>query len=428
MKGYLKARPALCWALYDWGCTAFATTVLAGFFPTFFRQFWSLGADPTETTFRLGLANGAAGLAIALLAPVLGAIADRGGHRKQFLLGWALLGIGATTGLFFVGQGQWGLAAVLFALGTLGFNGGLVFSDSMLLDVAEARDFDRVSALGYALGYLGGGLLFTLNLLMVVKPAWFGLAGAAEAVRWSFLTVALWWFVFALPLAFFVKDRGGGLRVGALAAVGEGLRTLRGTMRSVRAYRGMFLFLLAYWLYIDGVNTIIKMAIDYGMALGFDSKALLGALLLVQFVAFPAALVFGRLGERFGPRRAVLGGLVVYTGISIWAYFLDSVVEFFALAVVVGLVQGGVQSLSRSFFGRLVPREKAAEFFGFYNMVGKFGTVIGPLLVGFVALLTGSSRGSILSVAVLFIAGGLLLWRVQDPPPAGQSQAEASQP
>ncbi len=421
MKAYFKARPALCWALYDWGCTAFATTVLAGFFPTFFRQFWSVGADPTLTTFRLGMANGAAGLAIALLSPVLGAIADRGGHRKHFLLVWALLGIGATTGLFFVGQGQWGVAAVLFTLGTLGFNGGLVFSDSLLLDVAEPKDFDRVSALGYALGYLGGGLLFTVNLMMVVKPAWFGLAGAAEAVRWSFLSVALWWLVFSVPLALFVRERGGNRRIGAMAAISEGFKELRGTLSRVRAYRGMFTFLIAYWLYIDGVNTIIKMAIDYGMALGFDSKALLGALLLVQFVAFPAALLFGRLGERFGPRRAVLAGLVIYTGVSVWAYFLDTVAEFFAMAVVVGLVQGGVQSLSRSFFGRLVPVGKAAEFFGFYNMVGKFGTVIGPLLVGFVALLTGSSRGSILSVSILFISGGLILWRVQDPPASSAS-------
>jgi UMF1 family MFS transporter len=271
------------------------------------------------------------------------------------------------------------------------------------------------------MGYLGGGLLFTVNLLMVVKPAWFHLDGAAEAVRWSFLSVALWWLVFSLPLALFVKERRAAAGVGALAAVVNGLRELRGTLSQVKAYRGMFLFLVAYWLYIDGVNTIIKMAIDYGMALGFDSKALLAALLLVQFVAFPAALVFGRLGERFGPRRAVLAGLVVYTGISVWAYFLQTVAEFFAMAVVVGLVQGGVQSLSRSFFGRLVPPGKGAEFFGFYNMVGKFGTVIGPLLVGFVALLTGSSRGSIVSVSVLFIGGGLLLLRVQDPPAASAS-------
>lgn len=421
MRQFFQARPALAWALYDWGCTAFATTVLAGFFPTFFRQFWSQGADTTLTTFRLGIANSVAGLCIALLAPVLGAIADRGGHRKHFLVGWACIGIAATAGLYLVGQGYWAAAAVLFTLGTLGFNGGLVFSDSLLLDVATPAQYDRVSALGYALGYLGGGILFAVNLLMVVKPAWFGLAGAAEAVRVSFLTVAVWWFVFMLPLALFVRERGGERRLPAAAAIARGLAELRQTLTHVLSYRSMFAFLVAYWLYIDGVNTIIKMAIDYGMALGFDSKALLGALLLVQFVAFPAALLFGRLGERFGARRSVLAGLVVYTGVSVWAYYLDTVGEFYAMAVVVGLVQGGVQSLSRSFFGRLIPAGKSAEFFGFYNMIGKFGTVIGPLLVGFVALATGSSRGSIVSVALLFIAGGLLLYRVRDPAvdPAG---------
>ena len=415
MRNYLRARPALSWALYDWANSAFATTVLAGFFPAFFRQFWSLGADPTIATFRLGMANGAAGFAMALLAPVLGAIADKGGRRKRFLIAWSLLGIAATAGLFFVSKGQWALAATLFTVGTLGFNGGVVFCDAMLLDVAEPEDYDRVSALGYALGYLGGGLLFAVNVLMVAKPAWVGLASAAEAVQWSFLSVAVWWLVFMLPLAFFVHEKGGERAVPALAAIRQGLSELAGTLRHVLAYRSMLSFLVAYWLYIDGVNTIIKMAIDYGMALGLDTQLLLGALLLTQFVAFPAALLFGRLGERLGARESVLIGLAVYTGVTVWAYYLDTIAEFFVMAVVVGLVQGGVQSLSRSFFGRLVPEGKSAEFFGFYNMVGKFGTVLGPLLVGVVALTTGSSRGSIVSVSVLFLAGGVLLYRVKDP-------------
>ena len=413
MKAYLKSHPAVSWALYDWANSAFATTVLAGFFPAFFRQFWSLGEDPTQATLRLGLANGAAGFLMALLAPLLGAIADKGGHRKRFLVAWSLLGIAATTGLYFVGQGQWGAAVVLFTLGTLGFNGGVVFCDAMLLDVAEPAEYDRVSALGYAFGYLGGGLLFTVNVLMVVKPAWFGLANAAEAVQVSFLTVAAWWLVFMLPLALFVPEKRIPGRGPSLAAVREGFAELAETLRHVMGYRSLLAFLVAYWLYIDGVNTIIKMAIDYGMALGLDTKALLGALLLTQFVAFPAALLFGRLGERWGARRSVLLGLFVYTGVTVWAYFLDTTREFYLMAVVVGLVQGGVQSLSRSLFGRLVPAGKSAEFFGFYNMVGKFGTVLGPLLVGITAWLTGSPRGAILSVAVLFVAGGLLLWRVQ---------------
>jgi MFS transporter, UMF1 family len=413
VKRYLAERPTLAWALYDWANSAFAVTVLAGFFPAFFRQYWNVGVDSSVTTFRLGFANGAAGLVIALLAPLLGAMADRGGRRKLFLIAWTALGITATFGLYFVGQGQWFAAALLFAVATLGFNGGVVFYDALLLDVAKPEAYDRVSSFGYALGYLGGGLLFAVNVLMVTKPAWFGLATAAEAVRWSFVTVALWWFVFTLPLALFVRESPAAPGSHSSGLFATAWRELAGTARQLGAHRNLLLFLLAYWLYIDGVNTVIKMAVDYGMALGLDSAALLGALLLTQFVAFPAALLFGRLGERFGARASVLAGLGVYIALTVWAYFLQSTAEFYGMAVVLGLVQGGVQSLSRSFFGRMVPVGKSAEFFGFYNMVGKFGTVLGPMLIGVTALLTHSTRASILSLLVLFVAGALLLSRVR---------------
>ena len=413
MKRYFEQRPALAWALYDWANSAFATTVLAGFFPTFFRQYWSAGAESTVTTFRLGIANGIAGFVIAVLAPVLGAIADRGGKRVAFVTGWSLLGIAATAALYFVGQGQWAWAAAFFVLGTMGFNGGIVFYDALLLDVAKPAEYDRVSAFGYSLGYLGGGLLFAVNIAMVLKPAWFGLADAAAAVQLSFLTVAAWWLVFMLPLSVAVREAPGPV-TGLRASIAAGLAEIAATARRARTLRPLFMFLVSYWLYIDAVNTVIKMAIDYGMALGLDTGALLTALLITQFVGFPAALLFGRIGERIGPKPGILITLLVYLAVTVWAYFLDSTVEFFAMAVVVGLVQGGVQSLSRSYFGRLVPPGKSAEFFGLYNMVGKFGTVVGPVLVGGVAWVTGSSRASILSLAVLFIGGALLLLRVRD--------------
>jgi MFS transporter, UMF1 family len=410
---WLKSRPAVAWALYDWGNSAFATTVMAGFFPAFFRQFWSAGADGSLTTYRLGMANSAAGLVIALLAPLLGAIADRGGQRKRMLLAFSVLGIAATLALYFLGQGQWLPAAALFALATLGFNGGVVFYDALLLDVALPGDLDRVSALGYALGYLGGGLLFALNVLMVVKPALFGLHDAAEAVRWSFVTVSIWWLVFLLPLMLYVRESPPTGARRNMSAWTAGWRELAATARQLRKHTSLLQFLLAYWLYIDGVNTIIKMAVDYGMALGLKSSDLMGALLLTQFVAFPAAVAFGRLGERFGARRSLLLGIAVYAAVTVWAYFLSSALEFYAMAVVVGLVQGGVQSLSRSLYGRLVPEGKSGEFFGFYNMVGKFGTVLGPALMGVMALLTGSTRSSILSLLLLFVLGGALLYRVR---------------
>jgi UMF1 family MFS transporter len=409
---WLVRRPALSWALYDWGNSAFATTVMAGFFPVFFSQYWSAGADANLTTARLGYANAIAGLVIALLAPFLGAIADRGGRRKRMLMTFTLLGAACTFALFFLAQGQWLAAAALFALGTIGFNGGIVFNDSLLLDVAQPQDYDRVSSFGFALGYLGGGVLFAVNVLMVVKPGLFGLPDAAAAVRWAFVTVAVWWVVFTLPLMLFVRERK--LRAAPMGnVVANGLRELAATAHEVVRRPMVWQFLLAYWLYIDGVNTIIKMAVNYGMSLGLAANDLLGALLLTQFVGFPAALAFGRLGERIGARVGVLVGLVVYAGLTVWAFFLDSTLEFYLMAATLGLVQGGVQSLSRAMFGRMVPDGKSAEYYGFYNMVGKFGTVLGPALMGAFALAAGT-RASILALLLLFVAGGALLWRVRE--------------
>jgi MFS transporter, UMF1 family len=411
-------RPLLSWALYDWANSAFATTVMAGFFPAFFQRYWSLGVDPTVSTSRLGIANGVAGFVVAVMAPMLGAIADRCGRRKRFLVAWSLLGIVGTAMLWFVERGDWWAAAALFVAGTIGFAASNVFYDALLLDVASEVELDRASAYGYSLGYLGGGLLFGLNVLMTVKPGWFGLADAAEAVRASFVTVAAWWFVFMLPLALNVRERPGEAGMTLAAATTAGLRELAATLRQVARYRELALFLVAYWLYIDAVNTIIKMAVDYGVALGLPTESLLAALLMTQFVAFPAALAFGWLGGRIGSKRGILLGIVIYTLATLYAFFLDSVAEFFALAAVIGLVQGGVQSLSRSFFGRLVLAGKGGEFFGFYNMMGKFATVVGPLLVAVVALTTGSSRASIASLAILFVAGGVVLLFVREPPRA----------
>jgi MFS transporter, UMF1 family len=408
-RSVLRRRPVVAWAFYDWANSAFATTVMAGFFPVFFKQYWNAGVEVTESTFRLGLTNGIAALVIALLAPVLGAIADRSSSRIRMLMTVTVLGCAATAGLALVGQGHWLAASALYLTASLGFWGGVVFNDSLLLHVAEPDEYDLVSGYGYALGYLGGGLLFALNVLMTMRPQMFGLADAAEAVRVSFVMVAAWWFLFALPCAFIVRERKSAPSVPPAEAVRQGLRQLAGTLRELRRYRHVVLFLAAYWLYIDGVNTVIKMAVDYGLSLGFDSSNLVAALLLTQFVAFPAALAFGWLGRRIGPRRGIFLALSVYVAATCYAYFIDEVRDFFVLAVVVGLVQGGIQSLSRSYFGRLVPEGKSSEFFGFYNMMGKFAAVLGPLLTGIVARVTGDPRLSILSIVLLFIAGGALL-------------------
>lgn len=413
-KSALLRRPVFAWAMYDWANSSFATTVMAGFFPVFFKQYWSAGTEPTLSTFRLGMGNGIASFAIALVAPLLGAAADRGGARVKTLTLFTVLGTVMTAALYWVAKGDWPMAVLVYALASVGFSGGSTFCDALMMDVAEPAEFDLVSSYGYSLGYLGGGLLFALNVWMTLKPETFGLPDAAAAVRVAFLSVGIWWAVFTLPLLWWVREKNPKRAFTVSGALGQGWSEVMGTLRHVRRYRSLSLFLAAYWLYIDGVNTVIKMAVDYGLALGFEAKSLIVALLITQFVAFPAALAFGWIGGRFGTRRGVLLGILVYLGVTIWAYWLENVRQFYAMAIVIGLVQGGVQSLSRSFYGRLVPAEKSGEFFGFFNLMGKFAAVVGPVLTGAVALLTGSSRLAILSLVILFALGGVLLYQVPD--------------
>ena len=406
-------RQVLAWAVYDWANSAYATVVLAGFFPLFFKRYWAAGLETTESTFWLGAANSGSSLLIVLLAPLMGAAADRADARKRYLFRFAGLGIVATATLWFVGAGEWGAAAALFALATVGFMGANVFYDALLMNVAAPVERDRVSALGFALGYLGGGILFAGCVAMVLLPETFGLAGADAAVRLSFLITAAWWTLFSIPLFRSLRERPVRLRL--LPAVREGALELVGTIRHLRENRNAGLFLLAYWLYIDGVDTVVRMAIDYGMSVGFDANDLIVALLIVQFVGFPATLVFGRLAAPLGARGGIFVALAVYAGATVWASRMSSEWEFYGLAIVVGLVQGGVQALSRSFFSRLVPPMRAGEFFGFYNMMGKFAAIIGPVLVGAVGWMTGEPRVGILSLLLLFGGGALLLWRVRVP-------------
>jgi UMF1 family MFS transporter len=402
-------------------------TVMAVFFPVFFKEYWSNGATAAQSTFQLGAANSIASLVIVLLAPVLGAIADRGSAKKKFLLFFTFMGIVMTACLVLVARGDWMLAVGLYVLATIGFSGGVVFYDSLIVDVANDKNMDVISALGYALGYLGGGVLFSINVWMTQSPGTFGLEDASQAVRASFITVAIWWAVFSIPVFLFVKERRPLREKRHGSVVVAGFLQLAHTFREIRNLRTVFLFLIGYWLYIDGVDTIVRMAVDYGMALGFESGQLMIALLVTQFVGFPAAIMFGKLGQRIGPRAGIFIALFVYVGVCIWGYFMDQVAEFYVLAVVVGLVQGGVQSLSRSLYARLIPKDKAAEFFGFYNMLGKFAAVIGPVMMGWVGVITGNPRFSILSVIVLFLAGAAFLYFVDETEGRRRAQALASQ-
>lgn len=407
-------KRALPWACYDWANSAFATTVIAGFAPLFNQDYWSAGAEPTVSSWRLGVANSVAGIIVAVLAPILGAIADRGGARKRFLLGFTALGAVMTVGLYFAAEGQWALALTLYAVASIGFSGANVFYDSLLVNVAEKDKFDLVSALGYSLGYIGGGLLFALNVFMVRKPEVFGFEDGSQAVRWSFVTVAAWWAIFSLPLLFFVREDNAERNTGSLLrTIHSGLVQLRNTFHEIRRLRTVFIFLVGYWLYIDGVGTVIRMAVDYGRALKLPGSSLILALLITQFVGFPAAIVFGKLGERLGAKIGILIGLTVYVGVCVFGYFMTSVTHFYALAVTVGLVQGGVQSLSRSLFARLIPADKAGEFFGFYNMLGKFAAILGPILMAGMGRLTHNPRAGILSLILLFGAGAAFLLPVK---------------
>ncbi len=412
--GRSGGRQVISWALYDWANSAFATTVLAGFFPLFFKKYWSTGSDVTVSTFQLGVANATASLVVALLAPVLGAIADRSGARKRYLLLFAGMGVVMTGCLALVAEGQWPIAVAIYLFALVGFSGGNVFYDALLLDAAPHDRIDRVSAFGFALGYLGGGVLFSFNVGLTLWPETFGLPDATVAVKVSFLSVAIWWALFSLPLLLFFREIPLSERVGGWAAVKAGLAQLMGTFRALRHMRVVFVFLIAYWLYIDGVHTVIRMAIDYGLAIGLEANDLIVALLLTQFVGFPAALVFGRLGERIGAKTAILIGLGVYIFACVWGYSIHESWEFYVLAGLIGLVQGGVQALSRSLYARLIPANKSGEFFGFYNMLGKFAAILGPLIMGVVSVATGDPRLSILAVIVLFVAGGAVLLAVNE--------------
>lgn len=576
---FIKNKAVFGWTMYDWANSAFATTVMAGFFPVFFKSYWSAGADVNQSTALLGLANSIASLVVALLAPILGAIADQSTGKKRFLIFFAYLGVLMTGCLFMVKFGQWLLALILYVLGTVGFSGANIFYDSLLPDVADEKKIDFVSAKGFALGYLGGGLLFLINVLWVLQPNLFGfrteitadIAGqlqkgapvvrlaedislpdsdakerykaviisnfslpilsltpiegsmsndvwievqlpsglntklldksvgfgtykkgeieqfssdlrqikisnltrkiseAAEveftienpitfrsfvdgmltdvkglenhfgtsriktdllppaleflAIRVSFLSVALWWAIFTIPLIMYVRERKRHTsEPKPVNYIKSGFGQLYHTFKKIRHLKVIFLFLAAYWLYIDGVDTIIRMAVDYGMSIGFPSDALIVALLITQFVGFPSALLFGKLGEKWDVKKSIYIAIIVYLFVTAWGAMMTKAIEFYVLAIIIGLVQGGIQALSRSYYSRLIPKDQAAEFYGFYNMLGKFAAIFGPVLIGTVGLIVRrigysanfASRMGIASVAILFIAGGILLYFVDE--------------
>lgn len=401
-------RKVIAWALYDWANSAFALSVLAVLFPLFLGSYWSAGDAGSAVTARLAWITAAASGVVCVIAPVFGTIADTGGYRKRFLLVLAVIGATATASLALIGEGDWRWALALYLCASIGFYSSTVFYDSLIVDVTDKQNYSFVSSLGYAFGYLGGALLLGLHVWMLRKPQAFGLDSADEAIKFAFVSVGIWWVVFMIPLVTMVPERRSRILV-ASGAIRAAYAELRETIRAIGKYRNVVIFLIAYWLYIGGVFTVIFMAANYGQRLGFGQQDLVLALLITNFVGFPATLLYGLLGHHYGPKPGIYLALIVYMSMSMWAVFMDDVRQFYVMAILIGMVQGGVQGLSRSLYAALIPAEQPGEFFGFYNMVTKFSHVLGPMLVGIAAMLSDDPKYVLLTLLPLFLCGAILL-------------------
>lgn len=401
------------WAMYDWANSAFATTIMAAILPIYYRAI----AEPTLTgnqiTSYWAYTNSIALLLIAIISPILGAMADFKGYKKRYLTIFALGGIVATAFMFFLTTGDWLLASSLFILGNIGFAGANVFYDSLLPHIAKKDDIDQISTKGYAMGYVGGGILLAINLAMIM----FGPEHlTALMTRISLASVAVWWLIFTIPLWKNITEPPRKVFVGEMDSnpIKAGFNRLGETFKEIRKYGDLFKFLVAFWLYNDGIGTIIKMATTYGDEIGIDSTSLIIVLLIVQFVGIPFSFAFGWLAKKIGTKKSIYLSLAVYALISIGGYFMSNATHFLILGFAVAMVQGGSQALSRSLYGRMVPKAQSAEFFSFFSVSGKFAGMFGPLVFGLVSQLFNNSRLGIVSLIFFFITGGLLLTRVDE--------------
>ena len=410
----ILSKEVISWAFYDWANSAFATTVIAGFFPIFFKSFWANSLSDTESTALLGLANSLSGFFILIFAPFLGALADITFRKKYMLVFFMLIGAGSTASLFLIYEGYWMIAVIAYILASIGFSGGNIFYDSLIIDVSNDQSRNQVSAFGYAMGYLGGGILFVVNVLMYLQPNIFGLASEIDAVLFSFLSVAIWWSIFTLPLIKFVKERKGEITSLSLTStVKNSFFRVINTFKEIRQYKNLFYFLVAYWLYMDGIDTVVRMALAFGSDIGLASSELIVALIITQFIGFPSTIFFGLLAERFGLKILLYIGIGIYILICFGGLVISTIFGFYLLAGVIGLVQGGVQSVSRAVFSKMVPDGKDSEFFGFYNLVGKSAVIFGPMMMGLVSYLFSDPRAGIISLLILFVPGLLVLRMVE---------------
>jgi MFS transporter, UMF1 family len=426
----LSTPEVRAWAMYDWANSAVQTTIIAAVFPIYFHNVVAADLGDAVATSRFAWATTIAIVIVAVVAPLLGAIADYAAMKKKMLAVFLWIGALSTLAMYWVGPGEWRFALALFILANVGVAGSIVFYDSLLPHLVGEQDVDRVSSAGYAFGYLGGGVLLAINLLMIQRPGWFGMPDASTAVRLSLASVGVWWLLFSIPLFRKVPEPGRRIeadepRSGALFATG--FKRLIETLKELRRYKQAFLLLIAFLVYNDGIQTIIRMATTFGSEIDIDQNAMITALLITQFIGVPFAFLFGMLASRIGAKIAVFAGLTVYAFIVILAYFMSTAAHFYALAVTVGMVQGGTQALSRSMFASMIPRHKSSEFFAFFGVFERYAGILGPLLFATMVDATGHSRNAILAVLGFFvIGGGLLVFVDVDAGRRAARQAESS--
>ena len=416
MTDKIKIKAIRAWTMYDWANSAFATTVMAAILPNYFGMYIATEASLTLWGYTVAIGS----LIAALISPILGAIADFRGSKKTFMGFFVALGVISTALMYLVDTpGDWLLASILYILGTIGFAGSLVFYDALLPHIVDSDEIDEVSSRGYAMGYIGGGLLLLINVIMIfVGPRFLPNMTENDAIalmmRLSLSSVAVWWAVFSIPIFRHVKEPERKIEKGEeeMNLITVGFKRFFAALKNISKFKDLFLFLLAFFVYTNGIGTIITMAVAFGTDLGFGSTILIGTLLMVQFVAAPFAILFGKISKKIGPKKSIYISLLVYTLISIIGYAMKQEWHFILLGFAVATVQGGSQALSRSLMGQLMPKSKSAEFFGFFSVSEKFNTVIGPILFSVVNQLTGNSRLAIISLVIFFLAGMAILSKV----------------
>lgn len=408
--GFIMTKQEKSWILYDWANSAYSIAITTAILPIFFKDVVAKGVDPNMSTAYWGYASSLSTLLISILAPILGAIADYKNFKKRLFTGFFFVGVVATGLLVTLNQGDFIKCIVIYTLSVIGFSGANIFYDAFLVDVTEEKKMDWISSLGFGFGYIGSTIPFIVGIIFIMKPSLIGLGSTVAATKLAFFITAVWWLIFTIPMIKNVKQKY--YIEPSKHVMKESLSRLLDTIKHVKEYKVIFMFLIAYFFYIDGVSTIIRMSSVYGRDVGISGNNLLIILLVVQFVAFPFAILYGKLAEKYSAKTMLLIGIVIYTGLTFYAYFIKSVLGYWILAMLVASSQGGIQALSRSFYGKIIPKNKSSEFFGLYNILGRFSSILGPFLMAIVTQLTGNSRLGVFSLVILFVIGGGLLLKV----------------